>query len=297
MLPGKHLNKAKHILIFLSAAWLITGCGKNTTSPETALLHFREYLNNLPKTDLASVSKALNNYKDNFSSSLPVFKDSAFTDFRSLFYNVINSYSEIFWDDSDLVKKLTANLNDDPKVTGLKNALDQNGLRLSITEGSYYIDEKPDFLLNNFKGFVSPAVYDYLILRSKELNEGFSENATLLISFKAVGTRIITWENYLLKYPSSPLLAEAKFSFHLYMNTFLTGLDNSTVIKDDFLLPEMKIVYSEFIQQNKNSESSKIVEKYYSLLEKNNFRLPPDLEDFFSEYQVESMKEVQPPTR
>jgi hypothetical protein len=291
------LYKTKIIFILFVSVWFSAGCGKKGNSPESSLLHFREFLNNLPQTDLYSVTKALDYYKQNFVSVAPEFRDSAFTDFRALYYNVINGYSEIFWNDSDLVKKVSEKQNDDVRVKDLKNALDKNGLRLSITEGSYYIDEKPDFLIASFKGYVSHAVIDYLQIRSKELTEGFSEDAALLISFKAVGDRIVTWENYLNKYPSSPLLAEAKFSFHLYLNTFLTGLDNSPVTTDGVLRPEIQSIYSDFILKNKNSESGKIVGEFDSLLEKNNFRLPPDIDDFFSENQIELMNGAQPPTR
>jgi hypothetical protein len=129
------------------------------------------------------------------------------------------------------------------------------------------------------------------------LEEGFSENSKLLISFQSLGDRIITWEKYLNKYSASSLSAEAKFSYHLYLNTFITGLDNSPVTADDILLPEMKNVYSDYIQKNNNSESGKIVEKFYSIISKNNFRLTPELDDFYEENQIESMKGMEPPTR
>jgi hypothetical protein len=182
-------------------------------------------------------------------------------------------------------------------VINLTNSLEKNGLRLSITEGSYYIDEKPDYLINSFKSFVSPSVYEFLNIRGRELQEGFSEDAKLIITFREVGNRIITWQNYLKKYPSSPLLAEAKFSYHLYLNTFLTGLDNSPISIDDTLLPEIKQVYAEFIAKNPDNESGKMVGKFYNLLAGNNFRLTEEVDDFYQQNQIESMKGMQPPTR
>jgi len=277
--------------------WICTGCGRKNNSPDAALMQYREYSKNLAKTDLSSISKALNKYKELFTTAPLTFRDSAFTEFRNLFYNVINNYSDSFWNNADLMKKVNEKQNDDPVVKDFKSSLENNGLRLSITEGSYYIDEKPDFLINNFKIFVSPGVNEFLKIRSHELKEGFSEDAVLIITFRELGNRIITWQNYLNKYPASPLLAEAKFSYHLYLNTFLSGLDNSPIAKDDILLPEIKQVYLEFISKNKDNESGKIVEKFYDVLSKNNFRLTEDLDDFYEENQIESMKDVQPPTR
>ncbi len=223
------------ILFLLIASLLSTGCG-NKTDSETALIQYREYSKNLVKTDLSSISKALTKYKTTFTSAPPEFRDSAFVEFRNLFYNIINNYSEIFWNNADLMKKVNAKQNDDPAVKEFISSLENNGLRLSLTEGSYYIDEKPDFLINTFKSYVSQNVNEFLNLRSQELQQGFSEDAKLLITFQQLGARIITWQNYLSKYPSSPLQAEAKFSYHLYLNTFLTGLDNSPITNDNVLL-------------------------------------------------------------
>jgi hypothetical protein len=285
------------ILFLLVASMLYTGCGTKTNSPQTALMHYREYSKNLVKTDLSSISNALDKYKESFTSAPPEFRDSAFAEFRNLFYNIINNYSDTFWNNAELMKKVNEKQNDDPMVKEFINSLDKNGLRLSITEGSYYIDEKPDFLINTFKSYVSQGVNEFLNLRSQELQQGFSEDAKLLITFQQLGSRIITWQNYLNKYPASPLQAEAKFSYHLYLNTFLTGLDNSPIATDDVLQPEMKQVYSDFIERNKDTESGKIVEKFYTILSKDNFRFTEDLDDFYQENQIESMKGVQPPTR
>jgi hypothetical protein len=285
------------LLFVIVSIQIFSGCGENKDSASVKLSSFRGYLESLHKSEISSISKSLNEYRKDFTSTAPEIRDSAFIDFRSFYYNVINSYYEMFFNNQDLVNRLNENKNDDPKVLQLKKDLDQNGLRLSKTEGGYYIDEQPNYLYNNFKSYVSPAIRDYLLLRSKELVEGFSENSKLLITFQSVGDRIINWENYLAKYPASPLSAEAKFSFHLYLNTFLTGLDNSPIANDEVVLPEMKEVYTNYIHKNNNSESGKIVEKYFAILAKNNFHITSDLDDFYEENQIESMKGMEPPTR
>jgi hypothetical protein len=291
------MNKLIILLFVVIIIPLFISCNQTNHNSANSFIHFREFLNKLHKSDLVSISHASNELRKNFSAAAPIIRDSAFIEFRSFYYEVINSYYEIFWNNQDLINKLNDHKNDDPQVQQLKIALDQNGLRLSKTEGGYYIDEKPDYLYNNFKNFVSKAINEFLLIRSKELEEGFSENSKLLISFKSLGDRIITWEKYLNKYPASSLSAEAKFSYHLYLNTFITGLDNSPVTTDDILLPEMKNVYSDYIQKNNNFESGKIVEKFYIIISKNNFRLTPELGNFYEENQIESMKGMEPPTR
>lgn len=290
------MNKFPSLNILLIIISLLLGCNSNNP-PKTALLNFREYLDKLPKSELFSISKASKEYRKNFTAAAPEMKDSAFLDFRSFYYDVINSYYEIFYNNKGLLNELNANNNNDPRVKELKSTLDQNGLRISKTEGGYYIDESPVFLYSQFKNYVSRPVSEYLLIRRKELEEGFSEDSKLLISYNSLGDRITTWEKYLNDYPTSPLSAEAKFSYHLYLNSFITGLDNSPVAMDNILLPEMKKVYSDFIRKNNNLESGKIVEKFYSIVSNNNFHLTSDLDDFYKDNQIESMKEMELPTR
>ena len=291
------MKKPILLLLLLVNILMVVGCNRNNNSPADLLTQFRKFLTNLHKSELVSISQASNEFMKGFPAEAQEIRDSAFVEFRSFYYNVINNYYEIFSNNQDIINKLNANKNDDLKVQKLKIDLDQNGLRLSRTEGGYYIDEKPDYLYNTFKNYVSNTINEFLRIRSKELEEGFSEDAKLLISFKSLGDRITIWEKYLIKYPASPLAAEAKFSYHLYLNTFITGLDNSPVTKDDVFLPEMKNVYSNYIQKNNNSESGKIVEKFFLIISKNNFRLTPTLDDFYTENQIESMKGIEPPTR
>jgi hypothetical protein len=291
------MKKPFLLLFLLINIPLFIGCNNYNNSSENLLINFRTYLDKLHKDDLASISHASNEFRKNFSAAEPGIRDSAFIDFRSFYYDVINSYYEIFLNNKELVNKLNDNKNEDIQVQQFKITLEQNGLRLSKTEGGYYIDEKPDYLYENFKIFVSRAINDFLLIRSKELEEGFSEDAKLLISYKSLGERITTWEKYLNKYPSSPLSAEAKFSYHLYLSTFITGLDNSPITTDDILLPEMKNIYTDFIQKNNNSESGKLVEKFYTIISNNNFHLTSALDDFYQENQIESMKGIEPPTR
>src|ERR1035437_1720888 len=276
---------------------MFVGCNRNSNSSVDLLTQFRKFLNNLHKSELVSISQASNEFMKGFPAEAQEIRNSAFVEFRSFYYNLINNYYEIFSNNQDIINKLNANKNDDLQVQKLKIDLDQNGLRLSKTGGGYYIDEKPDYLYNTFKNYVSNAINEFLRIRSKELEEGFSEDAKLLISFKSLGDRITIWEKYLNKYPASPLAAEAKFSYHLYLNTFITGLDNSPVTSDDILLPAMKNVYSYFIHKNNNSESGKIVEKFYTIISNNNFHLSSALDDFYNENQIESMKGMEPPTR
>lgn len=287
----KHFLFSVILLLFLFA-----GCSEKKKTADGNIDNYRDFIIKLPKNDLYSITKGLDYFKTNMNGSIQEYRDSAFIDFRNLYYNVINNTSEIFWNNQNLINKISG-AKDDPEVIKFKRDLDTNGLRLSLTEGNYYLDEKPDYLFNHFKNTVSTSIREYLQIRMKELEEGFSENAALTISFRSLGQRIRVWEEYIKKYPNSPLIAEAKFSYHLYLNTFITGLDNTPVAVDQKLKPEIKSEYEYYISQNKDSESGKIVYNYYNILSQNSFTLTADLDQFYKDNSVEPMQGVQPPTR
>lgn len=286
----------KPIIFLLLSVVLFQGCGDEKSSGDKTFNTYKEELSKFPNSDFYSISKGIIAYRDNIRNANQIMKDSAFIEFRSLYYNTINVCSENFWNNQGLISKLTSSQNDQ-EVTDFKKKLQDNGLRLSITEGNYYIDEQPDFLFSTFKPYLSPATREYLELRKKELEEGFSEDAALIISFKSLGDRIITWENYMKKYPASPFLAEAKFSYQLYMNTFITGLDNYPLSTDQKLKPEIKSEYENFIAQHKDTGSGRIVGTYYHILAQQNFVLTPELNNFYQEHGIEPMQGIQPPTR
>jgi len=288
--------KYKAIIFSFLVFIFLQGCGANKPDDITTLSNYRDYLKSIPNSDFYSITKSLKYYKDNFNTTVPEIKDSAFLDFRNLYYNVINSCSEVFWNNQPLVDKVASG-KDDAEVSQFKKQVDENGLRLSITEGNYYIDEKPEYLLENFQGFVSTSVKEFLEIRMKELEEGFSEDAGLIIPLNKLGDRIILWENYINKYPGSLVLADAKFSYHLYLNTFVTGLDNTPISENQKLLPKFKTEYLNYINQHKGTESGRIVEGFYNLLAKNNFILTLEVDDFFKDNGIEPMRGIQPPTR
>lgn len=286
----------KAIVFLLLGVLILSGCGDNKTSGDAAFNSYKEYLTGIPNSDFYSISKAITAYKNTIGNSNQAIKDTAFVEFRNLYYSVINKCSENFWNNQELITKLTT-AKVDPEVTDFNKKLSDNGLRLSVTEGSFYIDEQPDFLYNVFNRYVSGSVKEYLSLRKNELEEGFSEDANLSITFRSLGDRIITWEDYINKYPASPFLAEAKFSYHLYLNTFITGLDNFPLSLDQKLKPEIKSEYENFISRHKNNVSGKIVENYYNILSQQNFILTPELDSFYKENGIEPMQGIQPPTR
>ncbi len=168
-----------------------------------------------------------------------------------------------------------------------------------MTEGTYYLDVLPDYFHSIFKGHVSKGLNSYLDQRNKELAEGFSEDAGLRISFNQVYERVVAWENIIQENPHFILSDDADYYYKTYLETLLTGMDNSRVFDGDDrkLNPEIQKLYESIIQSAGNSKSKSIISEYYSIASKNDFKYSEQLDACLKKYDLHTMLCVQPHTR
>lgn len=226
-------------------------------------------------------------------------KDSTYYLYMDLFYELSNEMSTILETKYDGIIKKIEEKTKDPEVDNFTKCLEACGLELLTTEGTYYLDAKYDHFYQLFKGKVSVALDDFLKIRSKEMKEGYSEDAGLLISFEDLYKRVEIWEDFIDKYPQTSLTNEAKGYYTSYLSTFITGMDNSRLFDYESykLLPEIQTLYEQIISKKDNRKCRKIVSDYYDKLKANDFRELNKIEDFLKEKGLSSMLGVQPETR
>jgi len=226
-------------------------------------------------------------------------KDSTYIFFNYIFYtsvNALNDSLELKY--PDILQKIDKGIND-PEIKEFKKCLDLCGLSLLNSEGSYYVDEKYDYYYDLFKGKVSPALNDYLKIRSKELKQGYSEDADLLIGFDDLYERVVTWEDFMSQYPDFILMKDAEFNYTSYLSTLITGTDNSETFDSETqnLYPGIKRLYEKIISHKDGKKSTKVISDYFDLLKRNNFKQPDNLDLFLKANNLTSMVGVQPETR
>jgi hypothetical protein len=110
-----------------------------------------------------------------------------------------------------------------------------------IGEGIVEITTKNDFYYTIFKDYVTNDYKDYLYLISEENKMTYSSDAALIISFKDLGDRIISWENFMTKYPNSKLIPSVKEQYKFYQLDYLFGQDNTPTVEranDLYIYPE-----------------------------------------------------------
>jgi hypothetical protein len=254
-------------------------------------------LQKLNDADMASVptaeyiiEKYLNSVKDESQ------KDSIFLSFNQIFYAAANAMSDSF---DTKYKKLLSKIDsnrEDRQTRDFRKCLSMCGMQLYMEEGNWYLDMEPSYMLDIFKGRISPAMDEYLEIRSKEIKEGFSDDAGLLISFNELYKRVIAWESFTQRYPHFFMdINTSEYSVQ-YMSTLLTGMDNSPVFsyEDDKLDPEIKKLYESIINRHEPRKSTRIISEYYDLLRANNFKQPNGLDTFLTHRGLYSMSAVQP---
>lgn len=149
------------------------------------------------------------------------------------------------------------------------NQLTKSGLELwYIGEGYFEIRTPAYFYYNIFKDIVTPDYRDYIELRAIDDSKLWVNDAGITISWKELGDKVLTWENFVKKYPESPLAIEARDTYSLYQYWYLFGMDNTPVTENaegselyNKIYPEIKEEFQKFISNNPGSPTSKRVQR------------------------------------
>jgi hypothetical protein len=133
-----------------------------------------------------------------------------------------------------------------------------------IGEGIVEIKTKNDFYDNIFKTYVSDDYKAYLAIKKEEDKVSYSADASLLISFKEIGERVIVWEKLLAKYPASKLIDKIKQQYQSYQNDYLFGMDNTSTIEFQssekaFINPENIAEFNRFMETYPASPTNRLI--------------------------------------
>ncbi|KAF2082730.1 tol-pal system YbgF family protein [Flavobacterium sharifuzzamanii] len=132
-----------------------------------------------------------------------------------------------------------------------------------IGEGYVEIDPVHDFYYQIFKDYVTNDYKDYLYLVSEESKSLYSADAGLVISFKDLGDRIISWENFMTKYPDSNLIASVKEQYKNYQMDYLVGQDNTPTAEratdENYIYPENIQEFNRFMKKYPKSPTVPLI--------------------------------------
>jgi len=240
---------------------------------------YRKVLEMLDKGDLASLDAAKMLIKNSTTDSLT--RDSMFVDYIDFYHSVAGSYLENN-------ENIIGNIENPPSteaIDQLKSNLASYGFLLSQSKGTFYLEPQTEYLLQNFGAILSLAYRDYLTIGSKEQKSGFGKDQDYRIPSDSLIARIITWENFMVRYPKFISILMAEDQYAKYMSAFLAGTNETKVFNSEtnLLSDSSKLSFESLILKNPESKSAEVVKAYLELLKTTNFNYTDKVDSFLIE--------------
>ena len=162
------------------------------------------------------------------------------------------------------------------------------GYSVYMSEGMYYLDPSPRFLLGNFKTSISDGLYDYLSYRAEEVERHTYSDAAVMISWDELGKRMNDWEKFMDKYPDSDYFSEAESMYNMYRFTFLVGANNTPAYEypTEILDPELLEAYRNYVSRFPDSSMTPVIEDLMVLLEEESYKKTEKIMEFINPYNV-----------
>ena len=126
-----------------------------------------------------------------------------------------------------------------------------------LARGTCIIKEVPDFYYKTFKDYVTDDYKEYLKITSKENEEHYVADSGLCITLEELGDRIVTWENFLEKYPNSKLNDKVNNICNSYRRDYILGVPGGI-----YDYKESAKEYNRFIKKYPDSPTTELLGYY-----------------------------------
>ena len=126
-----------------------------------------------------------------------------------------------------------------------------------LAETEVRIMEVPNYYYNIFKDYVTGDYREYLEITYKENEEPYYTDGSILVSYDKIADRLLTWENFLKKYPNSNLAEIANEKCNIYRRVYILGSDNAPTREGGWENNELF-----YIPENNLKEFNRFIEKY-----------------------------------
>ena len=126
-----------------------------------------------------------------------------------------------------------------------------------LAETEVSIIEVPNYYYNIFKDYVTDDYREYLEITYKENEEPYFTDGSILVPYDKIADRLLTWENFLKKYPNSDLAEIANEKCNIYRRIYILGSDNAPTREGGWENNELF-----YIPENNLKEFNRFIEKY-----------------------------------
>ena len=198
----------------------------------------------LKNSSQEEANKMYKDYLEDNNKILEKINENDYTMLDWVFYN------EEGYPDKEMIKKQNEYLNN-------------YGLEVVEIEEGFMLTEKKDFYYNIFKNYVSDDYREFLKLDSEDIDYlGYIDSVYEHPEILENG--LISWENFLKKYPDSELKSQANSIYSDYQYDYINPLLSDSIKEalKNRKTNEVLKQYNNFIKKYPNSPTTEII-KYY----------------------------------
>jgi hypothetical protein len=236
----------------------------NNNKPETreVLAFMNDYMAQLPAED---ADKLVRDLVSRYEEELPSLQDSFYKE------NVADVLNKLDWPITpDSVKQIQ-----DESVRMLVEGAFADGYKLETVEGAIF--PVVDYgVLRNYANAMSPALSSYIELLAMQSDQKAMSDGGLVITWDQFADRIVAYDQYVAKYPTTPEAAKVKTMYEGAMTIYLNGADNSPIYDRENaykLLNEVKVSYERVAKDYADSQTGKIVQGFLDVLQQSDWQV------------------------
>jgi hypothetical protein len=155
------------------------------------------------------------------------------------------------------------------------------GIWVSNAEGLVSLEPHSSSLLVSYGRFVTPAMRQYLAMRSLEQVARSALDGAIAIPLDELAMRLIEADRLLAEYPDAVARVQVLRQFHHYLAIYLGGLPNTPAFDSSGQLsPLFRQQHHDYIAQYGGSVSGRAVEEYLQLMREHQFKYGAHVTEF-----------------
>lgn len=261
--------------------WLFLGAVEPVKVP--LAIAFKHSLNAISGQDCKVIQSALELYSDKMRGKSPAIADHAVPYLEGFIDSVVYRLNDELIQRSDY-DAFGESMNEDgksskdPKIQHDIDAWKACGLHLEFPEGMCQIEADAGLVNPTVLPLVTPVMKQYLEQRKKEIGEGWTEDAGLMITPQQLAERAVFWDEFVASNPTFVYASRIRFLASAYMMGLIAGEDNTPSIDygdTGTVLPEFKSAYEWVLKEHPKTETGRNVKEWMDILKASGWKRSP----------------------
>ena len=251
------------------------------TVPDNAT--YNSVLDQLDRSDLQNIDHAITIYSNNKADSLS--RDSMLITLNEFMNGVMQEYYAGKLTGNRKLMDQFENRDDHSEASKLTTSLASHGIKITYRDNDFYLEPDLAFVTGRLEKVLTTASRSYLQIKINLSNGNSDAKNQRLTPVDSLAHQIITWEDFILRYPNYVLKDEISAQYTDVLAAYLSGIESLPLFDADtkMLNPVYQASYLHFIENYPNRESARQVKKFYDLLVTKGFKYDDELDSFLSQ--------------